>query len=282
MRISYRKLETLHQLEEVSQLDALIWEANPIPTHQTLTAVKNGGLCIGAFHNEKMIGFVYGFAGYVEKEVYLCSHMMGIHPAYQNQGIGYRLKMKQAEEAKILGYHTIRWTYDPLEMRNGFLNISKLGAICSEYIENCYGDMNDRFNQGLPSDRFHVEWFIDSPYQHQRYYLFAGQTIQKQALLAEWEVVADLPRITRKKTIDEQLPSEAYFIPIPSRFQEIKKQDISLAKEWRSQTREIFQHSFQLGWTVANVIQPSDEPVSFYALAKRDSLSLNDADTRRT
>lgn len=46
------------------------------------------------------------------------------------------------------------WTYDPLETVNGYLNLSKLGGVCTQYIENCYGEMPDILNAGLPSDRF--------------------------------------------------------------------------------------------------------------------------------
>jgi predicted GNAT superfamily acetyltransferase len=134
MGIFLRKLETLEDLEQMALLEQKVWAMNPVPLHQTLTVAKNGGVLIGAFDENRMVGFVYSFPGYLNGETYLCSHMMGIDPAYQNQGLGYRLKMKQAEEAKQLGYIKIRWTYDPLESRNGYLNITKLGAICSDYM----------------------------------------------------------------------------------------------------------------------------------------------------
>lgn len=75
-----------------------------IPLHQTMTAVKNGGLIIGAYDGDKLVGFSYGFAGFTEGEPYLCSHMLGIHPDYRSQKIGEQLKLRQRELAIDMGY----------------------------------------------------------------------------------------------------------------------------------------------------------------------------------
>ncbi|NIK16063.1 putative GNAT superfamily acetyltransferase [Saccharococcus thermophilus] len=49
MNISLRKIETMEELNEMARLEAEIWGVSPIPTHQTVTAAKNGGIIIGAF-----------------------------------------------------------------------------------------------------------------------------------------------------------------------------------------------------------------------------------------
>ncbi|MDQ3885024.1 MAG: GNAT family N-acetyltransferase, partial [Thermoproteota archaeon] len=112
MELTIKTVTDIEDFEKVHKLDLKIWGVDPVPTHQTMTAAKNGGFVIGAFDGEKCIGFQYSFAGFKDGEAYLCSHMMGIDPDYQNQGIGSRLKHRQAELATEMCYRKIRWTYD--------------------------------------------------------------------------------------------------------------------------------------------------------------------------
>ncbi|MFK4996846.1 GNAT family N-acetyltransferase [Bacillus sp. N9] len=164
MNIEIRQLHSIEEMNQVQALEDLVWRGDAIPSHQTLTAIKNGGLMLGAFIQGELIGFNYSFPGFVDGKVYLCSHNMGIHPEFRGKGIGEQLKERQRKTALQMGYHLITWTYDPLETRNAYLNLSKLRAVCHTYVENCYGEMNDGLNNGLPTDRFQVEWWIDSEY----------------------------------------------------------------------------------------------------------------------
>ena len=162
--IVLRRLESLEELKAVQRLERTVWGMDPIPLHQTLTAVKNGGLLLGGFHNDRLVGFCYAFPGFDGKRTYLCSHMMGVEPAYRGIGLGKRMKWDQRKWALSMGYSLITWTFDPLESINASLNLNALRAICDTYIENCYGEMDDELNRGLPTDRFQVEWWIDSPH----------------------------------------------------------------------------------------------------------------------
>lgn len=94
--INIRELKTMNEMEQVQELERKVWGMDPVlPTHQTLTAVKNGGIIIGAFDGEKLVGFSYGFSGFQNGKSYLCSHMLGIDEAYRSQGIGEMLKRSQ-------------------------------------------------------------------------------------------------------------------------------------------------------------------------------------------
>lgn len=276
MDILLRTIDTIEELEKVAELEQSVWGTSPVPLHQTLTAAKNGGSVIGAFLEKRLVGFVYGFPGFKNGEVYLCSHMMGIEQSFRNQGIGYRLKMRQAEEALKLGYGKIRWTYDPLESRNGRLNIAKLGAICAEYIENCYGEMNDTLNKNMPSDRFNVEWWIGSSYLEERHRLSEEINVIPEQIVLDWKIRDNgYPEaIVKANHIDEFLHSRFLFVPVPLQSQEMKKEDHSLALDWRFKTRDVFVKLFAEGWAVFHVVAKKDEPVQYYVLAKKDSLSL--------
>ena len=102
--ITYKTLTTLEDIQRTQQLERDVWDMSPIPTHQTLTAIKNGGIMIGAFHQEHLIGFLYSFPGFQNDKPYLCSHMMGILPEYQSKGIGEQLKRIQRQQALNQGY----------------------------------------------------------------------------------------------------------------------------------------------------------------------------------
>ncbi|WCK52354.1 GNAT family N-acetyltransferase [Aneurinibacillus sp. Ricciae_BoGa-3] len=278
MEVLFKKLETIKELEAMASLETRVWAMKPIPLHQTFTAAKNGGIVIGAYEGQQMIGFIYSFPGFAQGEPYLCSHMMGIDSDYQNRGIGYLLKMKQAEEARKLGYDKIKWTYDPLESRNAYLNIVKLGAICSEYIENCYGEMTDGLNRGIASDRFNVEWHINSPYLHKRI-LFANLSIQPDAMVLGWQLRKDgYPQaLIKDLAVMSQSNLPFLFVSIPSEFQKIKQVDLELAVEWRLQTRRVFREAFAGGWMVCHAIRCTNCPIQYSVLIKKEKLSFNNS-----
>ena len=95
------------------------------------------------------------------------------------------VKTKTSRRSTQTGYE-IRWTYDPLESRTGHLNIAKLGAICCEYIESAMGEMKDTLNNGMRSDRFHVEWHLDHPDLKECYECFSNLEVESSPLILQW------------------------------------------------------------------------------------------------
>lgn len=268
-QITIRSLHFIEELEEVRKLESSIWgENDSIPTHQTLTAIKNGGLVLGAYDDQKLVGFQYSFPGYDGNSVYLCSHMLGIDHSYRNKGIGNLLKIAQREEALKLGYSLITWTYDPLESVNGYLNIAKLGGVCSHYVENCYGDMDDLLNNGIPSDRFLVEWHIsnDTKTGEKLYEIDLNQVILESII--QWEQNEEGFPVPKRQLAS--IENELAFVAIPKDFRSIRDQNSQLAQEWRMITRSIFTKLFSNGWKVIDFHKnnKTELPVQFYVLSK--------------
>lgn len=266
--IDVRVLKAAADLKLIQKLEQDIWNMPPLPIHQTITAVQNGGLLLGAFYDNELIGFNYGFAGFDKGKSYLCSHMLGIHPDHRDKGLGALLKQKQKESASEMGYDLITWTFDPLESRNAYLNLSKLHAICSTYVENCYGDMEDSLNQGLPTDRFKVEWWINSAHVNE-----------------SWKGEAESPQNPFKWAVsDDSFPvllstgwkgaRNPVLVPIPANFQTIKSQNYELARDWRYKTREIFQTLFSKGYALVDFIKGKEGLVHYYVLVQRHELQL--------
>jgi predicted GNAT superfamily acetyltransferase len=269
-----RSLYTIEELEEVRRLESKIWgESDSVPTHQTITAVKNGGLVLGAFLNGQLIGFQYSFPGFNGQSVYLCSHILGTDEQYRNKGIGEKLKHAQRKEALKLGYSLITWTYDPLESVNGYLNIGKLGGVCSTYIPNCYGEMDDLLNSGIPSDRFLVEWHIKNDQPADTF----GNEFEEDLVFANslitWDINENQLPTALHSPVDTNHQSDVCFIPIPKDYRTIRKTDTALAVDWRMQTRAAFTSAFTQGWQVSGFKKMSNPeiPVNFYILTKSAS-----------
>ncbi|MFS0781319.1 GNAT family N-acetyltransferase [Bacillus sp. 1P06AnD] len=254
-----KSLTTLPELEQVQQLEQLVWGMGAIPTHQTLTAVKNGGLVLGGFKDGELVGFQYSFPGFRNGEPYLCSHMLAIHPNHQKKGYGRLLKQAQKEEALKKGYRLITWTYDPLESVNATLNIGKLKAICRTYMEDCYGKL-EGLNAGLATDRFLVEWEIGK--KEQRIHVNEAHAYKA----AEVGDKAGFPEITHVELNED---FETVLVPIPTAFQQIKKEEPQLAIDWRMKTRAIFQFLFRKGYMIVDVDRSREEGLLYYILGKQ-------------
>ena len=196
MIIQIRLLSTQEEIRSVEQLQREVWslpDVEVVPLHVLITAAKNGGLLLGAFDDERLVGFVFGFPGLTpEGKLKHCSHMAGVHPAYRDRGLGYSLKLAQREHVLAQGIDLITWTFDPLETRNATLNFHKLGAICNTYLPNLYGEMRDGLNAGLPSDRFQVDWWIASERVAQRLQPPSNSPLGGGRAGAETLVLADI------------------------------------------------------------------------------------------
>src|SRR5882762_12028935 len=171
MTITYRDLTTLEEFAQVVELERAIWgpgydEVVPVPI-LTVT-VKRGGILIGAFDDDRMIGFVYSLPGIKYGKPTQWSHMLGVLDDCRNAGAGRELKLLQRERTLAMGLDLIEWTYDPMQAMNAHLNFAKLGVVAEEYAENIYGTSSIPLHQGNPTDRFVAEWLIRDPRVEQR------------------------------------------------------------------------------------------------------------------
>lgn len=170
--IVVRNCEGFAELDDCVRLQIETWgyaDGDVIPRRTFLVAQHVGGQAAGAFDGDRMIGFAMAIPGVhgtgldgVGPAPYLHSHMLAVSPAYRNHGIGYQLKHFQRLDGLERGFKLMEWTFDPLEIKNSFLNIHKLGAIVRRYTPNFYGVSSSRLQGGLPTDRLHAEWYLDS------------------------------------------------------------------------------------------------------------------------
>lgn len=158
-RLEFAELQACVALQkEVWQFD----DADLIPLRMFVVAQKIGGQVIGAFSGKDLVGFVFSIPGARSGHSYLHSHMLAVREQYRNSGVGQTLKLTQREEAIARNFDLIEWTFDPLEIKNAYLNIAKLGAIARRYNLNQYGISSSPLQGGLPTDRLVAEWWLRS------------------------------------------------------------------------------------------------------------------------
>jgi predicted GNAT superfamily acetyltransferase len=270
-----RILETSEEMNAVEEIQRLVWpasETDVIPAHMLLAVVHNGGLALGAFVGETMVGISFGFLGSYQKNgglgLKLHSHILGVHPDWEGRGIGFSLKRAQWQMARKQGIDLITWTYDPLLSRNAHLNIARLGSVCNTYLSSEYGEMRDTLNSGLPSDRFQVDWWLNTGRVEQLLNQFFLSEVSiddfrsAEAKLLEASLGQGFVLLPPK--IPPVLSEPLLLVEIPSDFPTLKSSDLTLAYDWRMATREVFEQAFASGYVVTNFIHVKER--SFYTL----------------
>ena len=161
--IEIRHCHSLPEYETCVDLELRIWgEQIAVPSAIFVVAHHTGGQILGAFDDDKMVGFTLALVGTRSGKPFLHSHMTAVLPAYQNRGVGRRLKLFQRQDALKRDIRLVEWTFDPLELKNAHFNFVRLGAIAQRFIPDCYGITQSPLHAGLPTDRLVAEWWIDS------------------------------------------------------------------------------------------------------------------------
>jgi predicted GNAT superfamily acetyltransferase len=280
-------IENIDEMHQAVELQRLVWQEDAvdiIPAHLMNSAVHNGGLLIGAYTEREMVGFVFGFPGFYSTpdgpRLKHYSSILGVKPEFQGQGIGFALKRAQWQMVRHQGIDRITWTFDPLLSRNAWLNITRLGAVCSTYLRDFYGNMQDALNQGLPSDRFDVDWWVHSQRVNRRLsrrrrnalslnHFLAGGAGVINPIDMEDENSPDTGQLSGLKLNKEQ---PFLLVEIPTDFLTLKAADIQLAARWRMQTRLVFERLFTAGYLVTDFVRSSTDPArSYYVLCHGES-----------
>ena len=162
--IVFRDIEQLSEMREVERLQKTIWSVEDLdilPALAMRPLIEVGGILIGAFDRDRMVGFVFGFPGHHNGANIIHSDMLGVLPEYRSFSLGYRLKLAQREHALAMGIETITWTFDPLRARNARLNFARLGVTADRYEIDYYGETSSALHR-LGTDRLWVTWSLNS------------------------------------------------------------------------------------------------------------------------
>ncbi len=224
-----RELTTMLEFNAIPTLEAIIWgDAIPMQPDFLRAMQDEGALIGGAFFGSELIGFILGFP--TRDATVQHSHQMGILESHRSAGLGAKLKWWQRNWCLEHGITSVRWTFDPLRIANAKLNIQKLGATASTYLEDYYGAMAG-INAGTPSDRLLVNWDLCS---------------ERVAARLEGRIL--------------EASKEAVLVRLPLDFIQLNQVE---ALKWRLQVRNELQDYFCQGYQITNLTL---EPGAAYIL----------------
>lgn len=272
-----REAESEAEYHEIEEIQKEVWgfsDLDIVPAATLIATQWAGGMALGAFEGERMVGFAYGFPAHEEGRLSIHSHMLAVRDEYRNLQIGFLLKLAQRARALEMGVTEITWTFDPLQSLNAHLNFAKLGVISRRYIVNFYGEATSSpLHQGFGTDRLWVNWLLETEKVKQRTkHIEQGlkpEPDSKSILINEATLLVgregDRPRLA---DLSKPLSDEQYLIEIPHDATALKQRDPAAAVAWREATRAAFLKAIEAGFTVEDFLKrgEKDLPRWFYLL----------------
>ncbi len=273
MSLSFRDLIALDEFAAVVDLERRIWgpgydEVVPVPI--LAVTVKRGGVLIGAFDGDRMVGFVYSMAGLKRGQPTQWSHMLGVAEEYRDAGLGVSLKRLQRDRALAMGLDLIEWTFDPMQTANAHLNFAKLGVVVEEYEENVYGESTSPLHKGNPTDRFVAEWWIRRPHVERRL-ASIGPFVPASGEIADARPANSAHAVgewLECAGVDLTLDVGRLTVEIPVAFTQMLSRRPDLALAWRMRTREIFTTYFARGYRAVDFHLDRAARTGAYLLAR--------------
>ena len=268
--IVIRQLIDMDDLTATVDLQKAVWRMHDVEVSSphTLRAIAHsGGAVLGAVarrhsHDrarEQLVGFCFGFGTLRDGELWLWSHMAGVHPDFQGQGIGLRLKLAQREWALAQGYRWMAWTFDPMQAGNANFNFNRLGVTARGYSVDHYGVMQDGINTGLASDRLVAQWELEAPHVVA---MPGGEYPvgeQDRSCVHKLIFVDEDGRLRRERP---RLQSgDIYGIEIPANIAALKEVDIERAKQWQQYLRAAMTDLLAAGYVVSGFVRAGDKGV---------------------
>lgn len=241
--VEIKALRELADFAEVVRLQREIWgyaDVELLPSRLFGLADKIGGQVLGAYDGSTIVAFCLSIPGLKPGGLYYWhSHILGVLPAYRNTGLGRAMKLKQREGALERGIKLIEWTFDPLEIKNAYFNIERLGAIVRRFVPNQYGTTSSHLHGGLPTDRLTAEWWLDTP---------------------------RVNTLTQGRPFQRSIAQESICVPIAVAD---RLNNLEMTREVQTRIREDFQRCFAEGLAVVGFERSNEEGI--YLLGEWES-----------
>jgi len=250
-----------------------VWDIPPLSS-----VLQSGGLLLGVRETPHpsaplqgaLVDLVAEFDGHSARH----TAFYGVLKGARNQGIGQWMRAAEREICRREGVHLVGWTFDPLCGVEAHIAFNKLGAIATGHRRNLYGVLPDRPNAGLATDRFLIEWWIESPRvvavsdrgnlpPHYRVGL------QDMTVVTHTQVSSGLRVLTG---YDENPTSRFVLTEIPVDLDRLRARDLAVVQGWRIQSRDVFEHLFEKGYVGVGFIHEGGR--SFHLFEKTDRESV--------
>jgi predicted GNAT superfamily acetyltransferase len=255
-----RPLRTMDEYRACVALQEKVWGegfSERVPPAILMVSQRLGGVLAGAWDEEgELAGFVFGMTGWKGGEPFHWSDMLAVRPGLRGSGLGLRLKAYQREALLEAGVGVAHWTFDPLESRNAWVNLGRLGAVAREYVEDMYGQTDSPLHRGIGTDRLVVTWELASP-------RVAARMDRGDAPPGP-EALEEVPRALEVREQEGCLrplggsasgDARKVRVPIPPDLQALKDRNPELAREWRLAVREALAPRLARGWEVRELVR---------------------------
>ena len=255
-----RAVDSVVELRGVADLFSRIWATPLVPPmpHDIMRSLAHaGGRVHGAFREGQLVGAsVAVFGSPASASCY--SLIAGVSPETASRGVGLALKLAQRVWALRAGVVWMNWTFDPLLRRNARFNISRLGAVGTEYLVDFYGEIADGVNDP-ETDRLTVSWDLRAA--------LPGSTASADLLGPRVPSGEDVPHaILAAGPAGEPvagIASEAGSSGpgrlrcwIPDGILSIRRTDPGMARRWRLAVREALGGAIGDGYQVTGLMEP--------------------------
>jgi chorismate synthase len=260
--ISIRTAVSRADFDACISLQKAVWGLSDLevtPTIQLIaTSHAGGAVLLAETVDGRPVGFAYAFPALRGGAAHLHSDMVAVLPEQQRRGVGVRLKWAQRQAALDRGLDLITWTYDPFQARNASLNLRRLGALATEFIENFYGVTTSSLHHGLPTDRLLVRWELRS------------ERVRERAERGEPPRIVDAPPYPRINEVKWQagwpvsseprldLDEPQLLLEIPPDWDLLCRTAPRLAQGWHSRLRPAFRSYLDRGWVVTDFSPTED------------------------
>jgi len=264
-----RFMKTPQEFRECEAIQQEVWGTVAASGELLGVTQKCGGVVLGAFVGRKFAGFLFALLARRKGRLIHWSHMMAVREGFRDLGLGLRMKLLHRKVALADGIKSICWTFDPLQSRNAYFNIARLGVSIEEYIVDCYGRFPSAIERGLPSDRLVANWQISSRHVARR--------------LREGPQQRDITAIPRAnaaqlnargflecRKLERLFNHRRVLIEIPSNTDEMRSADLNLATRWRMESRKLFERYLGAGYGVEDFVAPREATAGrcFYVLRR--------------
>ncbi len=272
------RLRRLEKPEEFRQVDAVHRAVygedatDSVPTPLQRAVQDNGGLVLGGFADIHLAGYTVAFLGWDGATLYEYVHATAVRPEYQNHHLGFQLHAELRQQVLQLGLSEVRLAFDPLQSRNAWLFVHRLGGRPDQYLHHYYGQMPDAVNRGIESDRIRLVWTLSSPLVQQR---LEGSYPSREEDEARWKSATPLVR-TEPGESGVRLPVEVQepdrpvaHLEIPFDLALVREHESAALGRWRHATRDAFRAAADLGYSVDDfvIVRVDHERRGFYLLS---------------
>lgn len=246
LQFVFRELHTYAEMEPILELQRAVWsmdDLDVVPLHELVTVPETGGMVLGAWldGDPTLVGFLFGWGGFVEGRPRLASDMMGVRPGARHSGLGFALKGLQAALSLARGYREIVWTVDPLRAPNARLNFTKLGAICHVYHADLYGPtFAPGFYGDMQTDNLAIRWPIGSDRVRDR--------LLNLAPVLTLADCADCPILLPGDTPT----ADRILVEHPANIDHLLAHDFAAARAWRERVRTTLETVFAHGYAITD------------------------------